>query len=73
MNLEESYPKTSLRAARVNANLSQSEAAKLIGVCTSTLQNYENGITVPNWDTVDAIARAYNFPVSFIDFTQQLA
>ncbi|MGG3383054.1 helix-turn-helix domain-containing protein [Heyndrickxia faecalis] len=40
----------SLKAARVNAGLKQSEAAKLIGVTAKTLRHYENGITaIPGW------------------------
>lgn len=73
MSMQEAYPKISLKAARVNANLSQEEAARLIGVCKATLQNYEKGETVPDWDVVDAIARAYNFPASFINFARKLA
>ena len=33
----------SLEAARVNAELLQKDAAKLIGISLKTLQNYENG------------------------------
>lgn len=73
VNTQEVYPKISLKAARVNANLSQEEAARLIGVCKATLQNYEKGETVPDWDVVDAIARVYNFPASFINFARKLA
>lgn len=73
MNSQDAYPKISLKAARVNANLSQEEAARLIGICKATLQNYEKGETVPNWDVVDTIARIYNFPASFINFTRKLA
>ena len=40
--------KISLKAARVNANLSQGEAAEHVGVATSTLRNWENGITYPD-------------------------
>lgn len=73
MNSVTEYPKISLKAARVNANLSQEEAAKRIGVCKSTLQHYEKGETVPDWNTVDEIARVYNFPASLIYFNQKLA
>lgn len=73
MDYAVNYPKISLKAARVNANLSQEEAARRIGVCKSTLQSYEKGQTVPAWDTVDEIARVYNFPASLICFNQKLA
>lgn len=73
MSQKEEYPKISLKAARVNANLSQEEAARRIGVCKATLQNYEKGETVPDWNIVDAIFRVYNFPASFIKFAKRLA
>lgn len=73
VSAQEMYPKISLKAARVNANLSQEEAARLIGICKATLQNYEKGETVPDWDVVDAIARVYNFPASLINFARKLA
>ena len=41
------FPKITLAAARVNAGLSQQEAAKALGVSVATLQNYESGKTVP--------------------------
>ena len=46
------YPKITLKAVRVNANLLQKDAAKSLGIDKSTLQNYEKGKTVPDWDLV---------------------
>lgn len=60
------YQKISLAAARVNAGLSQKEAAELLGVSRSTLQNYEAGKTVPSWDVVMKIETVYHFPISLI-------
>ncbi len=60
------YPKITLAAARVNAGLTQEEAAKLIGVSKATLQNYEAGKTVPNWEIVHRIEETYHFPIDFI-------
>ena len=37
-----------LRAARINANYTQVEAARLIGVTTDTLSNWERGLSFPN-------------------------
>lgn len=62
------YPKITLKAARVNANLSQKEAADALGVNVSTLQNYETGKTVPDWDMVKRIEMLYRFPMDFIIF-----
>ena len=67
------FPKITLKAARVNANLSQKEAADALGVNVSTLQNYETGKTVPDWGMVKRIESVYRFPADFIIFTQESA
>lgn len=40
--------KIKLKALRVNADLSQSEAAKIFGITERTLQNWENYNTYPD-------------------------
>lgn len=60
------YPKISLAAARVNAGLTQAEAAHKIGVNLATLQNYESGKTTPKWSTVRKIEAIYKMSVDFI-------
>ena len=62
------YPKISLKAARVNADLSQDEASQKIGISKSTLQGYEKGKTVSKWDIVDRILNVYDFPSELIFF-----
>ena len=66
-------PKITLKAARVNANLSQREAAKALGVNVSTLQNYETNKTVPDWAMVKRIEKVYRYPADFIIFTHESA
>lgn len=66
-------PKISLKAARVNAQMTQEQAAKALGISKSTLQSYEKGNTVPDWETVDQIERVYKYPSSFIFFSKNLA
>lgn len=61
-------PRISLKAARVNANLSQQEAAKLLGISKATLQNYESGNTVPDILMSRKIEGVYNFPSDYIFF-----
>lgn len=73
MKNNDNYPRISLKAARVNANLSQRQAAEKLGICIATLQNYEAGITVPDWDTVDKISKLYEFPAEYIFFTRNYA
>ena len=64
------YPSITLAAARVNAGLNQEEASKKLGISKKTLQNYENGKSIPNWEMVQKIGVAYNFPTDFIFFGQ---
>ena len=61
-------PHISLKAARVNANLLQKDAAKALGISITTLQNYEIGATVPDWNMVHKIENLYRFPSDFIFF-----
>ena len=62
-----------LKAARVNAELSQEDAAKRIGVCVSTLQNYESGKRVPDWDVVRKIEEVYGVKADDIFFKSKSA
>lgn len=61
-------PKISLMAARVNANLTQDQAAAAIGCCRSSLQNYEKGKTIPPWDKVRKMEEVYGIPVDYFNF-----
>lgn len=65
--------KVSLKAARVNAELTQKEAANALGLTERTLQNYESGDTIPNWDTVDKLSALYGIPADFFFFGKKLA
>ena len=52
--------KVSIKALRVNAKLSQQEAADKIGVAQRTLQNWENGVTYPTAVQLVSICSVYN-------------
>ena len=67
------FPLISLKAARVNAGLSQEKASKLLGISKSTLQSYENGTTIPDILLSRKIACAYQFPADYIFFGQKNA
>ena len=56
----------SLEAARVNAGLSQKEAAKRIGVNVCTLSNWERGKTAPDIDKFKSLCAVYNCPTDII-------
>lgn len=61
--------KITLKAARVNANLSRAEAAAKIGVAVSTLKNWETGRTFPNQPKIQRLCEVYgiSFDVLFFD------
>jgi len=61
-------PKITLKAARVNANLSQSEAAGRIGVAVSTLRNWETGKTFPNQPKIEKICEVYGISFDVLFF-----
>ena len=49
----------SMRAARVNAELTQVEAAKIIGVAPNTISRWEKGISAPTFKYIRPIVEAY--------------
>lgn len=51
--------KMTLRAARVNAGLSQTEAANLLNVSKTTLVKWEKGLTFPNVPAIEKICDLY--------------
>lgn len=60
-----------LKAARVNAEMSQTEAANRLGISKNTLCNYENYRTVPDIEMSKKIAALYNWSVNDIIFFKQ--
>lgn len=58
MNKE--FPQITLRAARVNAGLSQREAANQLNVNVRTLQKYECNVVVPQWDKIKQMEKIYD-------------
>ena len=57
-----------LRAARVNAGLTQKEAAQKIGVSLASLKNYEAGKSFPDVPTIKRIENAYGLEYRDIIF-----
>ena len=58
-----------LKAARVNANLTQKEAAKRLEISKSTLASYEMYKTIPSIDMAKKIAALYGLEVDGIIFS----
>lgn len=65
--------KISLAAARKNANLTQEEVSKAMNVALSTVQNWENGKTVPKINKAIELCNLYNVPLDNIDFEKNFA
>lgn len=61
--------KISLKAARVNAGLSQKEAADKLGISNKTLCSWENGKTFPDQPMIEKICMLYVVTYDMIDFT----
>ena len=56
-----------LKAARVNAGLSQVEAAEKSGIGLRALQRIERGRVIPRWDVVEKLAKLYGWPTDLLN------
>lgn len=63
--------KITLKAARVNANLTQSQAAEMIGVTRDTLSNWETGKSYPSVLKFKTIEQVYGISYDCLDFLSQ--
>lgn len=59
-------PKITLEAARVNAQLTQEEAAKKLGIHFQTLSKYENDSSNIPFSLLENASELYGIPLSFI-------
>lgn len=57
-----------LKAARVNADMTQLEVATALGISKNTISNYENYKTVPDIEMSKRIAALYGCTVNDIIF-----
>lgn len=53
-------PQITLKAARVNAGLTQSEVAGKLKISTGTLKNWEKGKTFPKQPQIEALCELYS-------------
>lgn len=58
----------SLAAARVNAELTQSQVADIMQVDRSTIRRWEKNEKIPNYDETKKLAEVYNIPMDCIFF-----
>ena len=57
-----------LKAARVNAEMTQTEAAKALGISKNTLLNYEKYKTIPDIEKSKRMAKLYGCTVNDLIF-----
>ena len=57
-----------LKSARVNKNLTQAEAAKMLDISVDTLSNYERGKSYPDVPIIKRMEDLYGIPYSEIIF-----
>lgn len=64
--------KLTLKAARVNAHMTQAEAAEKIGVSTNTLCAYERGTTFPDVRVLKRIEDVYGIEYRNLIFLEDI-
>lgn len=57
-----------LKAARINKNLNQNEAAICIGVSKDTISKWERGLSYPSSKYIPKIEKAYNVDYKDLNF-----
>lgn len=62
----------SLAAARVNAELTQTNVAKKMGVSKQTIVNWENGRIIPKQAQLEMMCRIYNIALDNIFLPSKL-
>lgn len=60
------HPTISLKAARVNAELTQEEAAVKINKTKQTIVNWENGMTEIKYKDLVTLSEIYDMPLEYI-------
>ena len=63
--------KLSLKAARINKNLTRKQVAAAVGVCDFMIGAYERGDATPSLKTALALANVYGVPVEDLIFKKR--
>lgn len=66
MTKDINIPKISLKAARVNVELNQQEAAELLGIDVSTLIRWEKDPRIVKSGYHEIISQVYHYPTDYI-------
>lgn len=60
--------KITLEAARINAGLSQKDAADALGISNKTLGSWENGVSFPRADQIAKLCELYGVSYDNLNF-----
>ena len=61
------FPKIKLKAARVNAELTQEDVAKALHRNKQTIVNWENGVTEIRVNDLIALSDLYGMPIEYLE------
>ena len=64
-------PKITLKAARVNAGLTQEDVARALHRNKQTIVNWESGSTDIRYYDLTAVSELYNMPLEFIELPER--
>lgn len=64
-------PKITLKAARVNAGLTQEDVARALRRNKQTIVNWESGSTDIRYHDLTAVSELYNMPLEFIELPER--
>ena len=59
-------PKISLKAARVNAEMTQDDVARVLHRTKQTIVNWENGMTDIRYTDFKALSDLYQMPIEYL-------
>ena len=60
-------PKISLKAARVNANMTQDDVAHVLHKTKQTIVNWETGVTDIKFNDLRALSELYSMPIEYLN------
>lgn len=66
MKGDEYMPQITLRAARVNVNMTLADVASKMGVAKQTISNWENGKSEPKISQMEELSKLYSLSSDFI-------
>jgi DNA-binding XRE family transcriptional regulator len=64
-------PKITLKAARVNAGMTQDEAAHALNKTKQTIVNWESGVTEIKYRDLMRLSELYSMPIEFLNIPER--